>query len=695
MAARPRRLTSYLLRRRYWAPAAALTLAVWGGVALGMRPLRDAGGVGFGASPYGLVTPLENRALDLLFQLRDARRAEVRGRGLREPITIVEVDEASIRASNVRLQKWPRDWYARLVGRAREGGARAVGLDIHLSEKGGDYADEPGEDAPPDRERVADEALAQAINDTENIVLVQKLEAGGTPAVVPLPLFAEGATAVGFADLPNDSDNNVRAAALVRPARREGEEAQFSFAAALAQLYADQPLAPDGEHSFRLGPRPLPLRNDLALQLDFRGRTPSFQRISAGHILFPERMPAAAGAGREVPGLSDDLFRDRVVIIGATNIDAPDMFYTPFYEPLALARLFDPALPDIPARTPGVELHATAVATMLFGRSLTRPSYGRQAAFVLLALVLAALPVLFMRPLVGFAGAAAAAAGVLAVSAWAFDARGLILPLASSWLGLAAFTPLGFALRYGRERAVREEKEAERAQIMDIFSRCVSQEVADELWQRRDRVELGGESRVVTCVFTDIRGFTTLTESASSSKEVVAWLNDYFSRMHRIVCFYGGHINKFIGDGLMIVFGAPVDRGPKLEARAAVLCGLKMLEEVERLNEEWAGTGRPHLAIGVGIHTGEAVCGVVGAPGRLEYTVIGDTVNLAARLESTTKEAGAPLLVSSATAELLGQDYEAEPLGDVRVKGKTESTSVFTVKQRATRSATAAVPAGN
>jgi adenylate cyclase len=405
-------------------------------------------------------------------------------------------------------------------------------------------------------------------------------------------------------------------------------------------------------------------------------------------------MPAGAGAGGQAAEVTDELFRDRIVIVGATNNDAPDMFYTPFYEPFALARLFDPALPDTPARMPGVELHATAAATMLFGQSLTRPSYGRQAALVLLAMVLAALPVLFMRPLFGVAGAAAVGVGALALSAWAFDTRGLILPLASSWVGLAVFAPLGFALRYGRERAVREEKEAERAQIMDIFSRCVSQEVAEELWHRRDRVELGGESRVVTVIFTDIRGFTTLTESAASSKEVVAWLNDYFSRMHRIVCFYGGHINKYIGDGLMIVFGAPVDRGTKLEARAAVLCGLKMLEEVEHINEEWGGTGRPRLAIGVGIHTGEAVCGVVGAPGRLEYTVIGDTVNLASRLESQTKKAGAALLISGATAEMLGQDYEAEPLGDVRVKGKAESTSVFTVRPRKAPKETAAVLVG-
>src|ERR1043165_959158 len=106
---------------------------------------------------------------------------------------------------------------------------------------------------------------------------------------------------------------------------------------------------------------------------------------------------------------------------------------------------------------------------------------------------------------------------------------------------------------------------------MDILSRCVSTEVAEELWQRRDQVALGGESRVVTVVFTDIRGFTTLSESAKSSAEVVTWLNDYFSRMHKIISFYGGHINKYIGDGLMIVFGAPVDRGAKLAARAAPL----------------------------------------------------------------------------------------------------------------------------
>ncbi len=674
MAAGRPSFLSNLLRRRYWALAFALTLAAWAGVALAMRPLRGAGG-GYEENPYGLTTSLENRALDLLFQLRDARHPELRRRGLGEPITIIAVDEKAIRDSNVRLQKWPREWYARLIDRAREGGALVVGLDLYLSEEGGTSAEE----------KAGDQTLADSIAATDNIVLAQKLEAGGTPAIVPLGEFSDGATAVGFVDLPHDSDSAVRTSMLVRGTNREGEEAQFSFAAALAQLYSGDGLKADTDYSFRLGPRVLPLRTDLSMQLDFRGRTPAFRTVSAADILFDKDAQ-----------LPEDLFRDRIVIIGATNNDAPDLFFTPFYEPSPLARLFDRGLPVIPARVPGVELHATAAATMLFGRALTRPGYGWQIALVLLALALASLPVFYLRAFLAFACVACIAVALLAVSMWAFDARGLILPLASSWLAVGLFAPAGFALRYAHERAVREEKEAERAQIMDILSRCVSTEVAEELWQRRDQVALGGESRVVTVVFTDIRGFTTLSESAKSSAEVVTWLNDYFSRMHKIISFYGGHINKYIGDGLMIVFGAPVDRGAKLEARAATLCGLKMLEEVARMNREWEGTGRPHIAIGVGIHTGEATCGVVGAPGRLEYTVIGDTVNLASRLESTTKEAGVPLLVSSATAALLGVDYETEPLGDVKVKGKTESTSVFTVRPRSAAKEThAAALAGN
>ena len=665
----PRRKKSFAsiaLSRWYWALGISLACLVWAGVALALRPLRGDGS--YSSSPYGLSTGLENKALDLLFQLRDIRRPDLRTRGTREPIIIIEIDEPAIKASGMRLQVWRRDWYARLIERASEGGASVIGLDVFLSEEGGASAEM----------KTYDQQLSKALTDAGNVVIANKVGAGGFQAITPLPQFSNAAYTVGFVDIAPESDGFFRSSQLLRA--QTGEDTQYSFPTRLAEGYlaaraapieAPQILTPMDDENVRLGPRILPLRTDRNLQLDFRSRTPAFRTISAGELLF--------NPNAQIP---DDLFRDRIVLIGASNIDAPDLFPTPFYEWSALARLLDRNrnLTTAPARTPGVELHATTVATMLFGETPVRPHYRWQSIALILPLALAALAVFRLRALWGLLSVLFIAVITLVISSWAFNGHGLILPLASTWLGLAVLTPFGLGLRYAHERVLHDETEANRAQVMDIFSRCVSEDVAEELWQKRDQI-MSGERRIVTLIFTDIRSFTTLSESTPSDK-IVVWLNDYFSRMHAIVDAHGGHINKFLGDGLMIVFGAPASRGDAEEARAAVACGLEMLAGVERMNVEWQGTGRPLIKIGVGIHTGEATCGVVGAERRLEYTLIGDTVNLAARLESTTKEYGVPLLASEATAVLLDDKYEAEALGEVKVKGKHTSTKIFTVKEK-------------
>ncbi|MCA1815137.1 MAG: adenylate/guanylate cyclase domain-containing protein [Acidobacteria bacterium] len=671
-----------LLRRWYWALALLLTLVVWGATALALRPVKDSKGT-YASRPYGYATGLEDDALDLLFQLRAARRPDLRARGTSEPITLVEVDEDSIRASNVRLQKWPRDWYARLIDRANAGGASVIGLDVYLSESGG----------VTEYDKAADRQLIESIGNAGNVVLVEKLPAGGTPAIVPLPAFAEAASTVGFADLPQDSDRYVRTAMLitVHPRQDGTLDQRLSFASLLAQIHTGEGFTGEnGAYKVGFENREIPLRIDQNMQIDFRGRSPAFRTVSAKDILCDEFRQTSApdincDDARKPP---DDLFKDRIVIIGATNNDAPDLFTTPLYQPHAfpnqpLLRLFDRNLDATPRLTPGIEVHANVAATLLDGAYLHRPEYFWQIAFVLLPMLVVGLAIYSLRALLSLVVVLGVGVLVLVASSWAFDARALILPLASAELGtLLLLAPTSYLLRYAHERAVREEKEAERAAIMDIFARCVSPEVADTLWQQREDLVMGGERRTVSLVFTDIRGFTTLSEG-TDSEEVVGWLNEYFSRMHKVICAYGGHINKYIGDGLMIVFGAPIARGDRLEARAAVACGLEMLAEVERINKDWEGTSRPQLAIGVGVHTGEATCGVVGAEGRLEYTIIGDTVNLAARLESTTKEKHVPILISDATAALLGVDYEIEPLGDVIVKGKTLSTQVLTVRRAA------------
>lgn len=653
-----------LLRRHYWLAAALITLVVWAVVALTMRPLKDASGF-YASYPYGVTTGLENQSLDLLFQLRDARRPELRRRGEAEPITIIEIDDATIKASGVRIQKWPRDLYAKLIDTASQGGAAVIGLDVFLSEAGG---------ASPD-DRAADEKLAKSIAAAGNVVVATKTSAGDSEELQPLPMFADQAYAAGYVDLPLDSDGFVRNSQLVIPSH---PEPKISFATRLVEGYLaatapegspPQVLQPAANGNFRLGEREILRRNDGNLQLDFRGRSPAFRRVSAANILFNHA---------SVPA---DLFRDRIVLIGAANIDAPDLFATPFYEYSALARLFDRSLPDAPKRMPGAELHANAAATLLHGKMLKHPRYFPQILVVLLALVAVAASVFWLRPLIAFVAVIVIAGLSLAISSWAFNAHGLILPLAGMWLGILALTPVGLGVRYARERLLRSETEAERAQVMDIFSRFVSADVAKEMWDRRGQSSLAGEIRTVTIIFTDIRNFTTLSESEASDK-VVQWLNDYFARMNEIVERHGGHINKYIGDGLMIVFGAPVDRGDRQEAREAVECGLAMLDEVERMNEDWKGTGRPVIKIGCGIHTGPATCGVVGAERRLEYTVIGDTVNLSARLESTTKEFSVPILISEPTAKLVADDFDIRPLGEVKVKGKTQNTTVFTVSRK-------------
>jgi len=653
-----------LLRRRYWLATALISLMVAAVVSILMRPVKDANGA-YATYPYGVTTGLDNQALDLLFQMRDARRAQLRIRGQQEPITIIEIDDATIKASGVRIQKWPRDLYARLIDSASEGGAAVIGLDLFLSEAGGASAED----------KAADTKLAKSIADAGNVVLAMKTSAGGFEELQPLPMFADQAYAVGFVDLPLDSDGFVRNSQL--SLARPNEDTKFSFATRLVEGYLAA-TAPDGappqylvgtEGNPRLGQREILTRNDGNLQIDFRGHSPAFRRVSAADILFKQGAPPP------------DLFRDRIVLIGASNIDAPDLFATPYYEYSTLPRLLDQSLPATPKRMPGVEIHANAASTLLFGKMLRHLSYARQILAGLLVLIVSAFAVFYLRPLLAFLSVAGIAALALAISSWGFNSYGVILPLAATWLGMALITPLGLGVRYARERLLRSETEAERAQVMDIFSRFVSADVAKEMWDRRGQSSLVGENHTVTIVFTDIRNFTTLSEAETSDK-VVEWLNDYFARMNEIVEGHGGHINKYIGDGLMIVFGAPVDRGDSTEARAAVECGLGMLDEVERMNSDWEGTGRPVVKIGCGIHTGVATCGVVGAERRLEYTVIGDTVNLSARLESTTKELGVTILISESTAKLVEEFYDVRAMGEVKVKGKTQNTTVFTVSRK-------------
>jgi adenylate cyclase len=220
--------------------------------------------------------------------------------------------------------------------------------------------------------------------------------------------------------------------------------------------------------------------------------------------------------------------------------------------------------------------------------------------------------------------------------------------------------------------------EAERRQLMGLFERYVSVDVAAEIWKNRDAIVLAGEERVATILFSDIRSFTAMTAGVPS-QEVLAWLNRYLTAMGDVIKNNRGFLNKFIGDGIMVVFGAPLSEGPREDACRAVRCAVEMLIRVDQWNAAKA-PGDPILKIGIGIHTGQVTSGNVGSPDRLEYSVIGETVNLASRLEALTKDFKTPLVLSPATWEHIREQFSTVSLGDAQVRGFTNAIPLYSVE---------------
>lgn len=214
----------------------------------------------------------------------------------------------------------------------------------------------------------------------------------------------------------------------------------------------------------------------------------------------------------------------------------------------------------------------------------------------------------------------------------------------------------------------------ERDFIKDAFSRYVTRQVSDVVLQ--GGLELGGELLTATILMADIRGFTSLSEHMPP-RQVVRMLNRYFTEMVEECMEHGGMIDKFIGDAIMVVFGAPVRQAPEQSVLNAARAALGMQRRLERLNVSFAADGLPALRIGVGIHTGEAIAGNIGSPQRIDYTLIGDVVNTCARIESSCKDVGHDVLLSEASRVLLGERARVGEAQVVHLKGKALPSSVY------------------
>lgn len=221
---------------------------------------------------------------------------------------------------------------------------------------------------------------------------------------------------------------------------------------------------------------------------------------------------------------------------------------------------------------------------------------------------------------------------------------------------------------------VTENKNKEK--VKNAMGKYMSRNVMQRVVENIDNLGLGGKRAVVTVLFADIRGFTSMSEKMSA-QQVSEFLNEYFSEMEPIITSYNGIINKFIGDAIMAIFGEPIQ--DENHAQNAVKCAYSMLKRVEKLHKKWYREGKPEIEIGIGINTGEVFVGNIGSENRMEYTVIGDTVNLASRLESYNKMYKTRMLISSSTYNAVKEIADVIKIPEVQIRGKANKIDIYEV----------------
>jgi len=570
---------------------------------------------------------LAERALDdQLLRLRGPRNPP-------QQLLLVEIDDASLQqghwfadqarvppwAQGIGTLPWPRARYGELADRLLQSGAAAVAINVVFE---GPSSAGSADDAALDRR--LSRWPAQVVLASEMLEPQDPLSGAALTLVRPrLPL-------------PSGLSNIVSAAPgepLRHPEHYGQRLLPANGVAALPSLGGQ--LLRQAALASRQG--------DAERWLNAYGPAGQFRHVSAWQVLDPARW-ALLQRRLAVPG--------SLVLIGPVIEQGGAGFATPF------------------GRLSGLELLATGIANSLDGSGLVPwPAAPWQRG------VLAVLPAVLVLAVARWRSglgarllASALALAVVAAATWlALLWAHALLPLLGAGAALAAL-----ALLFGGDAYLGEL--AERRRLRRTFERYVSPGVVRTILADPRSADglLRGTVKPVTVLFSDLKGFTQLTQRRTRAGQIplhLRQLNAYLGAMVEVINDHGGTVDKFIGDCVMAVFGSPLSRGPQAEATAAVRCAQAMAGRLEMLNAEWAAEGLEPLFSGIGLATGEVVVGQIGSPQRLDFTVIGDTVNLAARLESLTRQVNAPLLVDAATAALVAPEIPMTSAGVHGIKG--------------------------
>ncbi len=627
----------------------------------------------------------------------------LRSRGALPPAPVVAlalIDERSLDTEG--RWPWPRRTIARLVDRLSRDGARVIGFDVGFLEPDENLQlaflrelartieqMESGNDQLRGliRENEAradnDRALAQALRDSPAAVVLgyffhmraadlgYRLEPEEIdrrlerirPSKYPLTLYsdpqsrsapfieafapesnlqilAEAAEAAGYYSVKSDPDGVVRWMPLVIKC---GPHLYPPLSVVCAWHFLGKPqliVEADryGVQGLRMGGRRIPTDESGQLLINYLGPPKTFPHISISDIL----------GGRTPAGT----FTDRIVLVGATAMGTHDLRSTP------VSPLY-----------PGVEIHATVIDNILTGEFLAKPRW--MQFFDLLAIVLLCAAVGAVLPRLSAVKGLAFTGGLLVL--YVLAAYGLFAYF-RVWLDLV-HPVLALMLTYTVltvYRYVTEERERKR--IKGAFRQYVAPLVIDKMLQDPGRLQLGGEEKVLTVLFSDLWGFTGYSERYAPH-EMIAFLSEYFTRMSEKVFRNWGTLKEYVGDELMAIFGAPLDQPD--HAQRACTTALAMRQELALLREEWTRIGRPPLRARTGINSGPMLVGNLGSRYRFAYGALGDNVNLGSRLEGLNREFGTEIIIGENTAVLVGEAFRLRELDMVRVKGRRNPVRVY------------------
>jgi len=353
-----------------------------------------------------------------------------------------------------------------------------------------------------------------------------------------------------------------------------------------------------------------------------------------------------------------DFFRDKIVLVGPQGGIYKDKSSTPY------------GLMD------GAEIHLNAINDVLQNEFLQRPSAGLTCSIIIVFGSLAfALALLITHIGLRFLAALAVVGCYTVALIWAYNGPGWLLPAVAPIGVFGGATSVGFIYDFVLTQI-------EKLRLRTTFERYNSKNVVKYLLEHTDTYKemLAGTRKPVTVLFSDIRSFTTIVETTADSHQLVAKLNEYFSAMVDCVFKYDGSLDKFMGDGLMAIWGnTPFNFGPQGDAIRAVRAALAMLDELRRLNAKWVSEGKTEWKIGIGLNHGLAIVGDMGSQQHKEFGVIGDAINLGSRLEGATKEYHLQILLGQSVAELVQDHFHLRSVNFVQVKGKTQAVRAFTV----------------